>query len=65
MALALAKELGADPGVFALIAGKVSPEIREILQEHPDAFVQLIRELRNQPKHAILKVTRVVKDGKW
>lgn len=65
VALALAQELGADPDVLTLISGKVTPQLRSILQEHPEAFVQLLRELKSQPKHAVLRVVRVVKDGKW
>lgn len=65
VALTLAKILDGDPDILMLSSGKVSQRLREILQAHPEAFVQLIRELKNQPKHAILRVVREVKDGKW
>ena len=64
-ALALTSVLGGDPDILMLVGGKVSQRLRDILQKHPEAFTQLIRQLEHQPEHAILKVTRVVKDGKW
>ena len=65
MALALTKELGGDPDVMMLAGGKVSKRFRDVLQKHPEAFAQLIRHLEYQPEHAILRVVREVKDGKW
>jgi len=61
----LVKVLGGDPSVLMLAGGKVSQRLRDILQKHPEAFAQLIQQLEDQPEHAILKISRVVKDGKW
>lgn len=65
VALSLAKVLDGDADVLMLAGGKVSSGLRATMQKHPEAFVQLLRELKGQPEHAIFKVSRVVKDGKW
>ena len=61
----LAQELGGDPDVVMLAAGRVSQRLRGILQTHPEAFAQVIRALEDQPEHALLRISREVKDGKW
>ena len=63
--LALAKELDEDPDVLLAMAGKVSSELQTIIRKHPKAFAELIRQLKDMPEHAILRVVREVRDGDW
>jgi transcriptional regulator with XRE-family HTH domain len=62
---ALAGELGLDPDVLLALAGKVSAELREIIRKRPQVFGELLRQLRDAPDHAILRVARQVRDGEW
>ncbi|MBM4197980.1 MAG: helix-turn-helix transcriptional regulator [Gammaproteobacteria bacterium] len=62
---ALARELDQDPDVLLAVAGKVSEELREIIRRRPREFGELLRQLRNAPDHAILRIARQVRDGKW
>lgn len=64
-ALALAEELGEDRDVMLAMAGKVSSELQAIIRRHPKAFAELIRQLKDAPEHAILRVVREVRDGDW
>lgn len=61
----LAKELGADPGVLLTLAGKVAGDLQEIIRKRPRLFAELIRQLREAPDDAILRVVREVQDGDW
>jgi HTH-type transcriptional regulator, competence development regulator len=63
--LALAGELGEDPDVLLAMAGKVSKELQEIIRKRPKLFADLIRQLKEVPDHAILRVVREVRDGDW
>src|ERR1043165_390259 len=63
--IALAKELGEDPDVLLALAGKVSEELQAIIRKRPHLFAQLIRELKDMPDHAVLRLVREVRDGKW
>lgn len=62
---ALALELDEDPDVLLAMAGKVSSDLLEIIRKRPRLFADLIRQLKKQPDHAILRVVREVRDGKW
>ncbi len=62
---ALAKELGEDPDVLLALAGKVSSDLQAIIRKRPQLFSQLIRELKNMPDHAVLRLMREVRDGNW
>lgn len=62
---ALAIELGEDPDVMLAMAGKVSPDLVEIIRKRPKVFSQLLRELKNAPDRAVLRVVREVRDGTW
>lgn len=62
---ALALDLGEDPDVLLAMAGKVSGDLQEIIRKRPRLFSQLIRELKNQPDHAVLRLVREVRDGTW
>jgi transcriptional regulator with XRE-family HTH domain len=62
---ALASELGEDSDVLLAMAGKVSGDLLEIIRKRPKLFAQLLRELKNAPDHALLRVVREVRDGNW
>ena len=61
----LARELGEDPDVLLAMAGKVSSDLQEIIRRRPRMFADLIRQLKEAPDHAILRVVREVRDGDW
>ena len=61
----LARELGEDPDVFLAMAGKVSGDLQEIVRRRPKLFAELIRQLKEVPDDAILRVVREVRDGEW
>lgn len=63
--VALARELDEDPDVLLAMAGKVSSDLQELICRRPQLFAQLIRELKDQPDHAVLRIVREVRDGKW
>lgn len=63
--VALAAELGQDPDVLLALAGKVSADLQAIIRKRPQLFAQLIRELKNMPEHAVLRLVREVRDGNW
>jgi HTH-type transcriptional regulator, competence development regulator len=62
---ALALELGEDPDMLLAMAGKVSGDLQEIIRKRPQLFAQLIRELKNMPDRAVLRLVREVRDGNW
>jgi hypothetical protein len=47
------------------MAGKVSSDLQAIIRHRPELFAQLLRELRDMPDHAILRLVREVRDGDW
>jgi HTH-type transcriptional regulator, competence development regulator len=61
----LATDLGEDPDVLLALAGKVGSDLQAIILRRPKQFAELIRQLKNAPDHALLKVVREVRDGKW
>ena len=61
----LAEELGQDSDVMLALAGKVSSDLQEIIRKRPRLFAELIRELKEAPDDAVLRVVREVKDGDW
>jgi hypothetical protein len=63
--VALARELGEDPDVLLALAGKVSADLQQIIRKRPQLFAQLIRELKDMPDHAVLRLVREVRDGTW
>ena len=62
---ALARELEEDPDVLLALAGKVSAELQAIIRRRPKMFAELIRQLKNLPDHAVLRLVREVRDGDW
>ena len=63
--IALADVLGEDPDLLLAMAGKVSSDLLQIIKNRPQLFGELLRQLKEQPKHAILNVVRQVTDGNW
>jgi transcriptional regulator with XRE-family HTH domain len=63
--VALAHELGENPDVLLALAGKVSEELQQIIRKRPELFAELIRELKDLPDHAVLRLVREVRDGNW
>jgi transcriptional regulator with XRE-family HTH domain len=62
---ALARELDEDPDVLLALAGKVSGELQSIIRRRPKLFAELIRQLKDAPDHAVLRLVREVRDGNW
>jgi transcriptional regulator with XRE-family HTH domain len=63
--VALARVLNEDPDVLLALAGKVSQELRQVILKRPKLFAQLIRDLKDLPDHAVLRLVREVRDGTW
>lgn len=63
--VALAKVLDEDADVLLALAGKVSSDLQKIIRKRPQLFAQLIRELKDSPDHAVLRLVREVRDGNW
>lgn len=61
----LAQELGEDKDVLLALGGKLASDLREIVMQRPQLFAELLRQLREVPDHAILRVVREVRDGQW
>jgi transcriptional regulator with XRE-family HTH domain len=61
----LAGDLGEEPDVVLALAGKISSDLREAIRRRPLLFGELIRELRDAPDRAVLRVVREVRDGEW
>jgi transcriptional regulator with XRE-family HTH domain len=61
----LAVELAEDPDVMLGLAGKVSSDLLVIIRSRPRLFADLIRQLKNMPDHAVLRIVREVRDGNW
>jgi transcriptional regulator with XRE-family HTH domain len=61
----LAADLGEDPDVLLALAGKVSRDLQEIIRRRPRLFAELLRELKEMPDHAIVRVVRELRDGDW
>ena len=62
---ALANELDEDPDVLLALAGKVSGDLQSIIRRRPKLFAELIRQLKDMPDHAVLRLVREVRDGEW
>jgi transcriptional regulator with XRE-family HTH domain len=61
----LARDLGQDPDVVLALSGRVSSDLQEVIRKRPVLFARLIRELKNAPDHAVLRVVREVRDREW
>ena len=61
----LATELNENPDVLLAMAGKVSTDLQEVIRHRPQLFATLLRELKDAPEHAVLRLVREVRDGDW
>jgi transcriptional regulator with XRE-family HTH domain len=61
----LAGELEVEPDLLLAMAGKVSRDLLEVIRRRPLLFAALIRELKDLPDHAVLRLVREVRDGDW
>jgi transcriptional regulator with XRE-family HTH domain len=61
----LARELDVDADVLLALAGKVSSDLQEAIRRRPELFGELIRQLKDMPDHAVLRLVREVRDGDW
>jgi transcriptional regulator with XRE-family HTH domain len=61
----LAKDLGEDPDVLLAMGGKVSSDLKRTILARPELFSALIRQLKDLPDRAVLRVVREVRDGRW
>ena len=61
----LAAVLEQDADVLLAMAGKVSADLREAIIKRPQVFADLIRQLKDAPDNALLRVVREVRDGDW
>ena len=61
----IAQELGENSDVLLALAGKVSDDLRQAILKRPVLFADLIRQLKDLPDNAILRIVREVRDGNW
>jgi transcriptional regulator with XRE-family HTH domain len=61
----LAVALEEDPDLLLAMAGKVSSDLKAVILRRPKLFADLIRQLKNAPDKAVLRIAREVRDGKW
>ena len=61
----LAEDLGEDADALLAMAGKVSGDLQEVIRRRPRLFADLIREVKNMPDKAVLRLVREVRDGDW
>ncbi len=61
----LAHELDVDCDMLLAMAGKVSSDLQDVIRKRPALFGELIRELKEMPDHAVLRLVREVRDGEW
>jgi len=61
----IAKELDVDADVLLALAGKVSSDLLAVIRRRPELFGDLIRQLRDLPDRAVLRLVREVRDGEW
>ena len=61
----IAEDLGENPDLLLAMAGKVSKDLQEIIIRRAPLFADLLRNLREAPDHAVLRIVRQVRDGDW
>ena len=61
----LAEDLGEDADVLLAMAGKVSSDLHDVIRRRPRLFADLIRELKDLPDKAVLRLVREIRDGDW
>ena len=61
----LAEVLSEDADVLLAMAGKVSTDLQEIILVRPKLFADMLRRLKQEPDHALLRIVRDIEDGEW
>jgi transcriptional regulator with XRE-family HTH domain len=61
----LAEVLDEDPDMLLALAGKVSEDLRKVIIRRPQLFGELLRQLKDCPDKAVLRLVREVRDGNW
>ena len=61
----LAIDLNEDVDLLLAMAGKVSKDLQEIIMHRPQLFADLIRQLKDAPDKAVIRVVREIRDGEW
>ncbi len=61
----IAQELEQEPDLLLAMAGKVSSDLQNIIRQRPQLFAELIRNMKDIPDNAILRIVREVRDGDW
>jgi len=61
----LGEVLDTDADVLLALAGKLSTDLKDIICKRPQLFAELLREIRDLPDHAVVKLVREVRDGNW
>ncbi len=60
---ALAVELDEDPDVLLARAGKIASDVQEVIRRRPKLFARLLRDLRNLPDRAVLRIYRAARSS--
>lgn len=61
----IARELDEDADVLLALAGKVSTDLQDVIRRRPKLFAELIRQLKDIPDQAVIRLVREVRDGEW
>jgi len=62
---ALSEDLNEDADLLLALSGKVSADVQEVIRKRPELFAGLIRQMKDLPDNAILRIVREVRDGNW
>jgi len=62
---ALSDELEENPDIMLALSGKVSSDVLDIIRKRPELFADLIRQMKEMPDNAVLRLVREVRDGDW
>jgi transcriptional regulator with XRE-family HTH domain len=63
--VALADAIGESRDVLLAMDGRVSKRLQGIICARPALFAELIESMDKMPEHAIVRIVREVRDGKW
>lgn len=61
----LAEELDENPDILLALAGKVSKDLLAVILKRPQMIADLLRQIKEMPDHALLRIVREVKTGDW
>ena len=62
----VAQRVGVEPAYLSKVErGDVAPPSEDTIRLRPQLFADLLRQLRDAPDHAILRLVREVRDGDW